>query len=76
MTYVIAKTQYLGKKWASTHLDKTEKFVVLSTSNQIRGRRLFLHTDCLYLLGGLKQEVIDALMPALTGCKVFSQDRQ
>ena len=71
MTYVLANTQYQGRKWAKTHLG--EKFKVLSTPNQIRGRRLLLHYDCLYLLTQ-KAELMHVLFPALVGCRVFSQN--
>ncbi len=72
MTYVLADTQYLGKKWASIYLGRDEKFKVLSTGNQIRGRA-FLHTDCIYITT-TDRDLTYVLIPALIGAKVFSSN--
>ena len=72
MTYVVANTQYEGKKWASFYLPSEEKRKVLSTGNQIRGRA-FTHTDCLYIITADKQ-LIQVLLPALCGCTVHSHN--
>ena len=74
MTYILADTQHRGKKWAKRHLCADEKFKVLSTSNQIRGRTL-IHSDCIYLLTK-KAELIEVLLPTFMGCRIFSQTDQ
>jgi hypothetical protein len=72
MTYVIADTQYIGKKWAGRYLPSEEKHRVLSTGNQIRGKA-FNHHDCLYIITS-DNELTQVLLPALCGCTVHSHN--
>lgn len=73
MTYIIANTQREGKEWVqSGMLSSEEKYKVLSTPSQLRGRA-FVSTDDVYILT-CNPKLINVLLPALCGAQTFSHE--
>ena len=69
MTYIISNTQALGKQWAKKYLTPDEKYKILSTSDQIRGK-IFVHEDDIYI-NTQNTEIIMVLLPACCGCRFY-----
>jgi hypothetical protein len=69
MTYILADTQNKGKYWASKMLFEYERYKVLSSEAQIRGKA-FTSTDCVYITTS-NPKLMNVLLPTFCGCSIF-----